>query len=133
MTIDRNGDIGFMEAMAGAMTVCIVMMAFVAFIMAYSVSETETEDDFNWDLLGEIVIESGRYSLNNKGDFDSFIDQHDLTGFSIKISASYDQGPDRIYEKHGTTSEYFNVQRKMISVDDGERLIPTVLEVKLFH
>ncbi|MGI6009267.1 MAG: hypothetical protein ACOX8X_03980 [Methanomethylophilus sp.] len=55
MIRDRKGDIGFMEAMASAMAVCIVMAAFTAFCAAELTADSGAEErpEFDWPAGGE--------------------------------------------------------------------------------
>lgn len=133
MKLDRRGDIGFMEAMAGAMTVCIVLMAFTAYL-ANGVLVTETkETDFDWTLIDGITYDGKSYGISFTASPSEEIDQSDLTGIGFRLYGSSDTESVVYSQTFGRQSDNVCVEKRLYSVPSDETTSVTlILEVSLF-
>ncbi|MCQ2079886.1 MAG: hypothetical protein MJZ38_07530 [archaeon] len=134
MKIDRRGDIGFMEAMAGAMTVCIVMLGFCSFVMTDAMADHTPQHTFDWDLVDGICLDGeGRYTLDRTSELEAYAEENGLAGISVDISAGSASGVGTLHIDVGKTSGMHIGERKLVSVstEDG-RSVPTLVEVTEF-
>jgi len=126
MKLNRKGDIGFMEAMAGAMTVCLVMTAFTAFLMAETLAQEPEPPSFDWSLLGTITVEDGGFAADPACS--DYPENHKISGLLIRIHSPAFGSVEGFEAMFGTVSEDSVCERRMISVEYGDTIIPAVAE-----
>jgi len=133
MKLDRRGDIGFMEAMAGAMTVCLVLTAFSAFVAADMLSEEPEEPEFDWNMVGAMHIRNGNLGLSLHGDFRQYLEDNGLRG--IHVHALVPQYNNRALDyRVGETTDLCVKDSRAIEVpDDHGRIYPAMMEVTLYQ
>lgn len=130
MTLDRRGDIGFMEAMAGAMTVCLVMTAFTGFLVAETLAKEPEPPSFDWGFLGEIGISDGAFTAEPACS--DYPENHRISGICIRIYSPAFESLGTFEEMFGTESENRICERRIISVGSGDASVPAVAEVVLY-
>ncbi len=130
MTLDRRGDIGFMEAMAGAMTVCLVMTAFTAFLAAETLSQQPEPPSFDWGLIGKVGISDGEF--NAEPACSEFPENNRISGLLIRIYSPAFPSIGEFEEMYGTESEESVCERRIVSVSSGDASVPAVMEAILY-
>ena len=130
MTLNRRGDIGFLEAMAGAMTVCLVMTAFTAFLVAEKLSEGPEPPSFDWGLMGEVAISDGMFTAEPACG--EYAEQHMISGLELRIYSPVTDSVGVFERTYGSVTDDFVRERKLISVESGNECIPAVMEAVLY-
>lgn len=133
MVFDRRGDIGFMEAMAGTMIVCLVMTAFTAHLAAEAVAGDRSPEEFDWNMIGSVYVSDGRYVVTVDGNMEGYFELTGIRGLTVRAGSPALNGIGPYSRDFGDISGDSLAERKLIPVlsDDG-RTIPTVVEVILF-
>lgn len=131
MRMNRKGDIGFMEAMAGAMAVCVAMIAFVAFVSADVVDSQQKDIEFDWSYIQDISVEEGKVRINFSSDPVTFMESNGLTGIFIKTVTSKNSDVTGTEYGFGTDENLHSIERKLFSVKNGQETIPVSVEVRL--
>lgn len=132
MKLDRKGDIGFMEAMAGAMTVCLVLTSFSAFLAADLLSEEPPEPEFDWTSIGALHIHNGNFGMGLNTDFKRYIQDNGFKGIQIRASVLLDGYSPNNY-KVGETSDVCVKETKAVEIPvDNERNVPGIIEVTIY-
>jgi len=128
----KNGSIGFMEAMTGTMTVCIVLTAFTAFAATMVSNDgADRPEDFDWSLADDAKIVEDSYIWDIRSKVVSYMDRNGIQGMTATCGSS---GMEDLTVSEGDTSGDPTVLRRMVSVssDDG-RTVPTVFEVRIWY
>lgn len=121
-----------MEAMAGAMTVCIVMMAFVAFVAADTVQTDGDRPDFDWNLVDEVYVSEGSLRVSFSTEPSDLMTEKDYRGFGIRACAPPGSEIKNYEKTYGDGSNDFELERRLISVQYGDAILPVTLEVAVF-
>lgn len=131
MRRDRRGDVGFMEAMAGAMTVCVVMMCFTAFVAADAALDHGAVQGFDWTYVEGVSADIEGYSVILSSDPMVFAESRGYSGLSFTV---YDPLSDSVVSEtaYGRTDGTHVSERKVFPVSDGDSVTPVILEVGLF-
>jgi hypothetical protein len=132
MGLDRRGDVGFMEAMAGAMTVCVVMMCFTAFVAADTALDRGHPEGFDWTYVGGISAGTDGWSVDLVSDPMVFAESRGYAGLSFSV---YDPLSDAVVSEivYGNTDGPHISERRMFSAEEGDTVIPVIVEVGLFR
>ncbi len=130
MRLNRKGDIGFMEAMAGAMTVCLVMTAFTAFLMAETLAQEPEPPGFDWGLVGPVTVENGM--IVAEPACSDYPENNRISGLLLRIYSPAFDSLEGFEEMFGTESDDSVCERRIISVGNGETSIPAVMEAVTF-
>lgn len=131
MGLDRKGDVGFMEAMAGAMTVCVVMMCFTAFVAADTALDRGHPEGFDWTYVGGVTSGPEGCSVDLVSDPMVFAESRGYAGLSFSV---YDPLSDATVSEisYGNTDGPHISERRMFSAADGDTVTPVIVEVGLF-
>ena len=129
MKSDRKGDVGFMEAMAGAMTVCIVMLCFTAFVAADSALEHEKGKGFDWTYIGGIGHD---YEIELTSDPSVFMESEGYRGLSFTVIDTF-RDSSVCELTYGVSEGNHISERRMYQVTDGDVITPVIVEVRLFR
>ena len=130
MKLNRKGDIGFMEAMAGAMTVCLVMTAFTAFLVADTLATGPEPPEFDWGLIGDVSIKDGTFSA--EPDCTEYPESNRVPGILVRIYSPAFDSIGTFEELFGSESDNSVCQRKMVSVENDGTSVPAVMEAVIF-
>lgn len=136
MRMNRKGDIGFMEAMAAAMTVTLVLTAFIGATAIYAL-ETDVENralDID-SLAGGIRIADGRIEGDLQGELQSQMDLKGIRGASVMCTSVPDSAGEprfegRLYFSAGTFEGTMSTERRICSVDHAGGTALVNLEVR---
>ena len=131
MKIDRRGDIGFMEAMAGAMTVCIVMMVFVAYVAADVAYSHQEDPDFDWSYIKEVGVTDSQATVTFSSDPLAYIETSGLLGLCVKTVPPTSSDLESSQYEFGQKGDSKYIERKLFSVTNGQEIIPVSVEVTL--
>ena len=130
MISDRRGDIGFAEAMIGAMTVCVVLMCFTAFVAA-DIALQDEGTVFDWTYISGVAYD-GDYRIVYSSEIGSFIDLHGVSGVAVTLLDPI-TGEHILSDTFGHDSSIFRDERRIVHVDGTrEQSFPMILEVRLF-
>ncbi len=132
MKLDRRGDIGFMEAMAGAMTVCLVLTSFSAFLAADILAEEPEEPEFDWNSLGDIGLDHGNMGVSLKTDFRQYMDDNGFTGIELKVEVLQGAGNHLTYLVGERTDIAAKDSRAVEARDGNGRILPALAEVTIY-
>lgn len=121
---DRKGDIGFMEAVASAAAVCLVMTAFAAFCAAeLSGEEAEERPSFDWPRDGlspEMTVSELR------GCAESQMERGGWNGIRI-------DGPDGTCFELGEETGDVSVSREVLRICPSDKeIVPAVYEASIW-
>lgn len=133
MKFDRRGDIGFMEALAGAIIVCLVMTAFMSHLVAEAVNTDQNVKEFDWNRIESVEITDGKYHVTVDDNIEGYFELTGIRGLTVRADSP---GLDEIQDFSsdiGDVSGDSLAERRLVPVtaDDG-RTVPTVVEVVLF-
>lgn len=131
MKIDCKGDIGFMEAMSGAMIVCIVMMIFVAYVAADITDSHQENPNFDWSYIKEVTVKDSQASVVFASDPEVFVQSVGLLGLCIKTVPPTSSDLESKEYNLGQRGESQYIERKLFSVTNGQEIVPVSVEVTL--
>ena len=115
--------------MAGAMTVCIVMLCFTAFVAADAALEHEKEKGFDWTYIGGIGHD---YEIELTSDPSVFMESEGYRGLSFTVIDTFRDS--YVCELTYGVSEGNHIsERRMYQVTDGDVITPVIVEVRLFR
>ncbi len=118
---DRKGDIGFMEAVASAAAVCLVMTAFAAFCAAEMDAEEGTGERPSFDWPGDGLSPEMTASAL-RGCAETQMERGGWNGVRI-------DGPDGTCFELGRESGDVSVSREVLRVCPSEKeIVPAVYE-----
>ncbi len=133
MKFDRKGDIGFMEAMAGAMTVCIVMMVFVAYVVADQASSQQDQVNFDWSYIEGIEVQDSQAVIHFASDPIVFMESNDISGILFKTHPPSNSELGGFEKKFGNVGGTKYSERKLFSVTYGNEVLPVSIEVVIVY
>jgi hypothetical protein len=138
MRMNRKGDIGFMEAMAGAMAVTIILAAFIGAV-ALKVCETEIDPgDLDVDAIVNCIFVSEDMILGDmQNELERQIIKSQINGASIKCTSVPDKHGDptlkgELFFKSGTLNGQLSTERKLFSIDTDKGYVLINVEVKIW-
>lgn len=131
MRMDKKGDIGFMEAMAAAMAVTLVLTAFIGAVAIHAGGQEDVARGVDIDALADrISISDGRIEGDLGEELRFQIQIGGVRGASVRCESA--PGPSggprfegRLYFLAGTAEGAMSVERKLCSVeyDGGTALV----------
>lgn len=138
MRMNRKGDIGFMEAMAAAMAVTLVLTAFIGATAIYAIETDVSKRDINIDSLADgIRIADGRIEGDLQDELQSQIDLRGIGGASVMCTSVPDSAGEprfegRLYFSAGTFEGTMSMERRICSVDYAGGTALVNLEVRIW-
>lgn len=138
MRMDRKGDIGFMEAMVAAMTVTIILAAFMG-VVALKVSETEIDSrDLDIEAIARCVtVSKGMIQGDIQDELERQLIKAHINGASIKCTPVPDKDGcstlnGELFFVAGTLNGHLSTERKLFSIDTGNGCSLINVEVKVW-
>ncbi len=138
MRLDRRGDIGFMEAMVAAMTITIVLAAFIGAV-ALKVHDAEmSPGHIDTDSLIRHITVSDEVEGDLQQELESQLVKYRLNGASIKcVSVPGTDGKPAIggelFFFAGSESGELDTERRLCSVDTDDGFILLNVEVRVWR
>ena len=138
MRMDRKGDIGFMEAMAAAMAVTIILAAFIG-VVALRAYETEIDSrDLDVEAIAKCVtVSKGMIQGDLQDDLERQLIKAHLNGASIKCTPVPDKDGrptlnGELFFVAGTLNGQLSTERKLFSIYTDEGYLLINVEVKVW-
>lgn len=138
MRMDRKGDIGFMEAMAAAMAVTIILAAFIG-VVALRAYETEIDSrDLDVEAIAKCVtVSKGVIQGDLQDDLERQLIKAHVNGASIKFTPVPDKDGHptlngELFFVAGTLNGQLFTERKLFSVYTDEGYVLINVEVKVW-
>ena len=138
MRMDKKGDIGFMEAMTGAMAVTIILAAFIGAV-ALKVCETDIDPrDFDIDAIANfIVISEDMIQGDLQNELEKQVIKAQIKGASIKCTSVPDKNGNptlngELFFIAGILDGELSTERKLFSIDTDNGSMLINVEVKVW-
>ncbi len=132
MKFDRKGDIGFMEAMAGAMTVCLVLTAFSAFLAADLLLEEPDYPEFDWTQIGSVTKSGNIVGMMQHSDIKQYIEDSGFKGVVLKTTYLVIDFPPSTFRYGGTSDTCFRETKAIEVTDEYGLCYPAIMEVTVY-
>lgn len=123
-----------MEAMAGAMTVCLALMSFTAYVAADALNSDSGPVEFDDSILDMFCFADGSLVMPSKDYVAEYLENNNLSGIKMKISSFGELNHCYLIKTWGAVTSDSSSERHLFSLtcDDGTTL-PMVAEVVLFR
>ncbi len=138
MRMDKKGDIGFMEAMVGAMAVTIILAAFVG-VAVLKVCETDIDPgDLDINIIANcIVVSDNMIQGDLQDELESQVIKACISGASIKCTPVPDKYGKptlngELFFNAGTLEGQLSTERKLFSIDTENGSVLINVEVKVW-
>ncbi len=132
MELNRKGDIGFMEALAGAMTVCLVLTAFTAFLAADMLNEEPERPEFDWSEVNGLAATDRTFCLSLNSNLKQYLEETGVKGIELRgTSLMENRGP--VVYKVGEATDTWEKESRTVTITHGSgRCTPGLLEVTMY-
>jgi len=132
MGMDCRGDIGFPEAMAGTVTVCIVLMTFSAYVFGMVSGDPQHQATVLWNDFDGFTLVDGEVVWSEPPDLEILANRYGVNGIVVEVEPYVVDCQDTfMWASPGATGSGISYTQMTVLVSDDGRKIPSLIRVVL--